>query len=43
MLSWHKMYYKKVQKALGISGYAMGWLAFIKGLVVGLLIAIWIS
>ena len=43
MVEWHKKYYKWFQKKTGMSGYAMAWFAFIKGLILRLLIALWIN
>jgi len=43
MLEWHKRYYKWVQKKMGATGYSMAWLAFIKGVLVGILIMMLVS
>ena len=43
LLDWHRRYYKWIQKKWGVTGYTMAWISFIKGLIIGLLIAIWIN
>jgi hypothetical protein len=43
LLDWHLKWYKWFQKKTKLSGYAMAWIAFIKGLVIGFIIALWIS
>jgi len=37
-VTWHKKYIKWWEKKLNISDYGMLWIAFIKGLIIGLLI-----
>jgi len=37
-ISWHKKYIKQWGKILNISDYGMLWVAFIKGVIIGLLI-----
>jgi len=37
-ISWHKKYIKQWGKILNISDYGILWVAFIKGLIIGLLI-----
>ena len=43
MLDWHRKYYLVMQKKLGIHGYGMSWIAFIKGVLVGILIMMLVS
>ncbi len=38
MLKWHKNITDEFQKKIGISNYAMLWLSYLKGLILGLLI-----
>jgi hypothetical protein len=38
MLNWHKRQIKFWQDLLGVSDYGMLWIAFLKGLIIGLLI-----
>jgi len=38
MIDWHKKYTSSVQRKLHLSDYALLWVAFAKGLIVGLLI-----
>jgi len=38
MLEWHKKYVSWWQEKLGISNYAIAWIAFFKGLIVGILL-----
>ena len=35
---WHKKYIEYWQKKLNVSNYGIIWIAFIKGLIIGLLI-----
>ena len=37
-ISWHKKIIKKWEKILNISDYGMLWVAFTKGVIIGLLI-----
>ena len=37
-ISWHKKIIKRWEKILNISDYGMLWVAFIKGVIIGLLI-----
>jgi len=37
-VTWHKKYIKWWGKKLNVSDYGMLWIAFIKGLIIGLLI-----
>jgi len=43
MLDWHRQYHLVMQKKLGIHGYGMSWIAFIKGVLVGILIMMLVS
>jgi len=38
MLDWHKNYLKWWQKKLNLSTYALCWISFVKGVIIGLLI-----
>jgi len=38
MMDWHLKLYKKVQQKLGLSGYQMAWLGFLKGLLIGAIV-----
>ena len=37
-IDWHKKFLEWFKKKLNISNYGIAWIAFIKGLVIGLLI-----
>ena len=37
-VAWHKKYIKYWEKKLNVSDYGLLWIAFVKGLIVGLLI-----
>ena len=37
-VAWHKKYIKWWEKKLDVSNYAILWISFIKGLIIGLLI-----
>ena len=37
-VAWHKKYIKYWKKKLNVSYYGLLWIAFIKGLIIGLLI-----
>jgi hypothetical protein len=37
-IDWHKKYIKWWMKKLKISTYGIAWIAFVKGLIIGLLI-----
>ena len=37
-VAWHKKHIKRWGKKLDVSDYGMLWIAFIKGLIIGLLI-----
>ena len=39
ILLWHKMYIKRIRKRFGLSKYQMLWITFVKGLVIGYLLA----
>ena len=43
LLDWHRRYYKWIQKKWKVTGYTMSWISFIKGLIIGLLVAIFLS
>jgi hypothetical protein len=38
MIEWHKKYINWWKKFLNVSDYALLWISFIKGLIIGLLI-----
>jgi len=38
MINWHKGYMEYWKKKLNVSDYAVAWISFIKGLIIGLLI-----
>ena len=38
MIEWHKRYIEYWKKKLNVSDYAVAWISFIKGLIIGLLI-----
>lgn len=42
LLAWHKQKIALVQKWLGLSPYQIIWLAFIEGVLVGLLLGWWL-
>ena len=37
-VAWHKKYIKYWEKKLNVSDYGLLWIAFVKGLIIGLLI-----
>ena len=37
-VTWHKKYIKWWEKKLDVSNYAILWISFIKGLIIGLLV-----
>jgi hypothetical protein len=41
-VEWHKTRIKAIQSRLGVSDYALLWLSFIKGLVIGYLLAVYL-
>ena len=43
MIMKHRDLYDWTKEKLNISSYGMSWIAFIKGLMIGLVIAIWVS
>ena len=38
MIEWHKRYIEYWKKKLNVSDYGVGWISFIKGIFIGLLI-----
>lgn len=38
MLNWHKQQLERQMNKFGMSSYAVAWIAFIKGLILGLLV-----
>ena len=38
MLKWHKKLLDSIQETFGLSMYAIAWIAFFKGLILGILI-----
>jgi hypothetical protein len=41
-LKWHKNFVKQCQASLGVSDYGIMWLAWVKGLIIGWLIGIYL-
>jgi hypothetical protein len=42
LLAWHKQKITLLQKWLGLSHYQLIWLAFIEGVLIGLLLGWWL-
>ena len=38
MLNWHKQQLESQMEKFGLSNYAVAWIAFIKGIIIGLLV-----
>ena len=39
VLLWHKTYIKRIRQRFGLSKYQMLWITFVKGLLIGFLLA----
>ena len=40
VLLWHKNYIKRIRQRFGLSKYQMLWITFVKGLLIGFLLAL---
>ena len=40
VLLWHKTYIKRIRQRFGLSKYQMLWITFVKGLLIGFLLAL---
>ena len=39
LVLWHKTYIKRIRQRFGLSKYQMLWITFVKGLLIGFLLA----